>query len=94
MSQENLLPPSCQSCGVPIKHPTEFGRTASGAADIKYCGYCLEKGEFTDKNITVEEMIEKVAGALATKERIDIAEAKETVGSIIRSLERWKKKDA
>ena len=91
MSEGNLLPPSCQSCGIPIKHPTEFGRTASGATDIKYCRYCLEKGEFTNKDITVEEMIEKVASALAAKEKIDVEAAREKVGSIIKSLDRWKK---
>jgi C4-type Zn-finger protein len=88
-----MLPPSCQSCGIPIKHPTEFGRTASGAMEIKYCGYCIEKGEFTDKDITVEGMIEKVAGALAKKEKIDLEAAKGKVGGIIASLDRWKKED-
>ncbi len=93
MNQDHMLPPSCQSCGIPIKHSTEFGRTASGAADIKYCRYCLEKGEFTNKDITVEEMIEKVASALATKEKIDIEAAREKVSGIIKSLEWWKKDD-
>ena len=93
MSQENLLPPSCQSCGIPIKHSTEFGRTASGAMDIRYCAYCLEKGEFTDPEMTVEEMTERVASTLAKKERIEIEEAKEKVSGIIASLDRWKKGD-
>lgn len=91
MSNGNLLPPSCQSCGVPIKHPTEFAKNATGAKDLRYCNYCMDKGEFTDPDITVEQMIEKVADALAKKERIDIEEAKGKVSGIIESLERWKK---
>ena len=90
---ENLLPPSCQSCGVPIKHPTEFAMTASGAKDLRYCGYCSDKGEFTDPDITLEAMITKVATALATKERISIEEAEGKVSGIIESLDRWKKEE-
>jgi hypothetical protein len=91
MNEGNMLPPSCQSCGVPIKHPTEFGKSASGAKSIKYCGYCYDKGEFTDPDIPVEGMIEKVASALAQKERISTEEAEGKVGGIIKSLDRWKK---
>jgi hypothetical protein len=38
-------------------------------------------------------MIEKVAGALAKKEKIDLEAAKGKVGGIIASLDRWKKED-
>ncbi len=60
---------------------------------MRYCNYCMVKGEFADPDITVEQMIEKVADALAKKERIDIEEAKGKVSGIISGLERWKKKD-
>ncbi len=92
MTQENLLPPSCQSCGIPVKHPSEFGTTATGVIDTKYCGYCLQKGEFTEPDITLEEMIEKVAKTLAEKERIDAEQARVKVGSLLPGLKRWEKK--
>jgi hypothetical protein len=75
-----------------MKHPSEFGTTGTGVIDITYCGYCLQNGNFTEPNITLEEMIEKVAKTLAEKERIDAEQAREMAGSTLTALDRWKKK--
>ncbi len=93
MSQDTLLPPSCQSCGIPIKHSSEFGTTGTGVIDTKYCGYCLQNGKFTEPDITMEEMIEKVAKTLAEKQRIDVEKARATAGSMLPGLARWQKKN-
>jgi hypothetical protein len=92
MSQSNLLPPSCQSCGIPLKHPSEFGTTGTGVIATDYCGYCLQNGNYTEPKITLEGMIERVAKTLAEKQGISVEQAREMAASMLPGLDRWKEK--
>ncbi len=92
MTQGNLMPPSCQSCGIQIKHSSEFGTTSTGVISTEYCGYCFQNGNFTEPDITMEGMIEKLSKTLSEKERIDTEQAREKVGSLLPGLTRWQKK--
>lgn len=48
---------NCQSCGMPFKNdPKGGGTNADGTKNNMYCSYCFENGEFTQPNITVDEM--------------------------------------
>jgi hypothetical protein len=52
---------NCQSCGMPMsKDPQGGGTEASGQKSGKYCSYCYAQGKFTDPDLTVDQMIEKV----------------------------------
>jgi len=56
---------NCQSCGMPMKRDEHGGGTnANGSKSAMYCSHCYQAGEFTEKNITLEEMREKVKGKL------------------------------
>ncbi len=89
MTRAPLPAPSCQSCGVILKKPTEFGTTATRVIDINYCRYCFWKGEFTEPDITMEQMIEKVTKSIITKKRISPERAKEMAEELIPTLRRW-----
>lgn len=55
----------CQSCGMPMKKdPKGGGSNADGSKNIKYCSYCYEDGEFTQKDLSLEEMKLLVRGQL------------------------------
>jgi hypothetical protein len=53
--------PFCQSCGMPLsKDPIGGGKNADGSTNPDYCSYCFMQGKFTEPNITLPEMQEKV----------------------------------
>ena len=53
--------PYCQSCGMPLSKDAQGGGTeASGAKSAEYCSHCYANGKFTEPNLTVDEMVEKV----------------------------------
>lgn len=37
--------PICQSCGMPLTSPEQFGKNADGTANSDYCVYCCPDGE-------------------------------------------------
>jgi hypothetical protein len=48
MSQQGRsMGPFCQSCGMPMTKPEEFGTTAGGWRQNDYCTHCYKDGEFT-----------------------------------------------
>lgn len=58
--------PFCQSCGMPmVKDPGHGGTEADGSKSAIYCSHCYQKGVFTEPNLTVDQMEEKVLGIMA-----------------------------
>jgi len=84
--------PFCQSCGMPLREPADFGTNADGSRSNLYCGFCFRGGSFTDPGITMNEMIDKVAGFLAQMQNMPPGQAKEIAHSFIPQLERWRSK--
>ena len=46
----------CNSCGRPIVK-ADYGTNAYGSLNEEYCKDCFQNGEFTEPDITLEEMI-------------------------------------
>jgi hypothetical protein len=47
----------CQSCSMPLKKDEQQGGTnADGSMNHMYCSYCYQDGQFTQPDITMEEM--------------------------------------
>ena len=46
----------CNSCGRPIVK-ADYGTNADGSLNEEYCKDCFQNGEFTEPDITLEEMI-------------------------------------
>ncbi|MFQ5354531.1 MAG: zinc ribbon domain-containing protein [Thermodesulfobacteriota bacterium] len=89
MIRPPISSPSCQSCGVNLKKPTEFGTTATRCIDTNFCRFCYWKGEFTEPDITMEQMIEKVAKSLVKTKRVSPEKALEMAKELIPTLKRW-----
>jgi len=77
---------------MPMEKPEDFGTNADGSRNKDYCRFCLQNGRFTDPNITMEQMIEKVAGFIVTKMKMPKAQAKEMAKTLIPKLKRWQSK--
>jgi len=57
--------PYCQSCGMPLSKDKEGGGTeADGQRSNQYCSHCYAGGQFTDANLTADQMVEKVRGKM------------------------------
>ncbi len=91
MAQDQLpMGPFCQSCGMPLSKPDDFGTSAEGWRQNDYCHHCFHDGRFTHREITLDEMIEHVikptAEATAMSEPMARALARETLPR----LKRWR----
>lgn len=78
--------PFCQSCGMPMEKPEDFGMNADGFRSNDYCHYCLKDG-FTEPHITMQQMIDKVAG-MAGKMNMSEGQAREMAKGFIPRLKR------
>lgn len=47
----------CQSCGMPLNVPEDFGTNEDMSLNEEYCTYCYQKGAFT-QDVTMDEMID------------------------------------
>jgi len=53
--------PYCQSCGMPLSKDEQGGGTnADGSKSLDYCSRCYQRGQFTEPNITLDQMQERV----------------------------------
>ncbi|WP_397538741.1 zinc ribbon domain-containing protein [Rummeliibacillus pycnus] len=78
----------CQSCSMPIKKAEDRGTERNHERSSMYCKHCYQEGEFTQKNISVDEMTEFVKGKC-----IKMGLPKFLAGMFVRNLnklERWK----
>jgi hypothetical protein len=85
------LGPICQSCGMPLQKSEDFGTNPDGSKNQEYCHFCFEKGDFTDKGITMEQKIEKLINLAVTRMNMPEAEARQMANKIIPTLKRWRK---
>ncbi len=59
MELKQQMGPFCQSCGMPLEKPDDFGTGSHGFRINDYCHYCFQGGAFTEPKITMKEMIDK-----------------------------------
>mgnify|MGYP003393846552 FL=1 len=83
--------PFCQSCGMPMEGIDCFGTDVDGKKNDDYCCHCYYNGEFTNPNITLEEMIDLVASIMVDKVKMQEKQAIQISQSFIPTLKRWKK---
>ncbi len=57
--------PFCQSFGMPLAKDENGGGTAAdGTKSADYCSRCYQKGQFTEPDLTVDQMMDKVRGKM------------------------------
>jgi hypothetical protein len=79
----------CQSCGMPLVRPYDFGTCASGGRINDYCRFCYRDGTFTEPEITKSEMITRVASLLMSKGGLSEASAQSLASRIVSALKSW-----
>ncbi len=87
---ENTIPTGqfCQSCSMPLLNKDDFGTNSDGSVNNEYCNFCCQNGNFTQPNITMEQMIEQVAGFMR---KMNMTEQMVAISKLnIPTLKRWK----
>ena len=78
----------CQSCGMPLTTPAQFGTEADGSTTREYCIYCYKEGMFQQPNITLEGMIE-MCTTILREEGTDEDSARAMLRNQLPFLKRW-----
>lgn len=77
----------CQSCGMPMTRPEDYGTEQDGRKSPEYCRYCRKDGAFV-QDCTMEEMIEGCL-AYAPEAYGDPDEARRQMRAYFPTLKRW-----
>ncbi len=81
--------PFCQSCGMPLAEPSDFGVGTDGIRVNDYCAFCYADGAFTNPAMTMAEMTDICVGALV-KQGMPDANARELMAKTLPTLKRWR----
>jgi hypothetical protein len=90
-NMDNPQGPICQSCGMPMEKPDDFGTNADGSPSSEFCSLCYQNGVFTEPDISMREMIEKVTLILMNSMSLPKERAEEIAKDTIPHLNRWRK---
>ena len=80
----------CQCCSMPIPDPALHGTEADGAPSEHFCKYCYDHGDFTLKDVSMDEFIERTAEAEAQAIGVSREEAVSIMATLLPHLDRWK----
>lgn len=83
----------CQCCSMPIHGTDLHGTEADGSPSEHYCKWCYSDGDFTCKDVDMDEFIEATADMEAEALGISREEAISLMATLLPHLERWKEKD-
>ena len=80
----------CQSCGMPLGEGF-YGTLQGGTTMTEYCKFCFQEGNFTEPDVTVDDMMARSIGHMQRELNFSLAEAQKLAQGMIPELRRWKK---
>lgn len=84
----------CQSCGIPFDSEEDMGVNRDGSRNPTYCKFCFAAGAFTEPDITMGQMVDKVVGVMMQIDGSEEAKIREMAEAFIPHLQRWAKKQS
>lgn len=84
----------CQSCGMPLEAPQDFGTAADGSRVDDYCQFCFQQGAFTEPDITAPAMIDKCIALMTRQGVMAEAQARTLMTDLVPRLKRWRELSA
>lgn len=82
--------PFCQSCGMPMTRPEDFGTEASGYHANDYCHFCYANGVFTEPGISFQAMLNRCTEKLAEQGIVPEFHARVLMAETLPRLKRWR----
>ncbi len=99
VSAEKLIRPKseikevyCQSCGTLMHGPNDYGTEIDRSKSKDYCKYCYQRGEFTQKLLSKEQMLKRCAGFIYARMKVSKEESLRQAQVLVPTLRRWKGK--
>jgi radical SAM superfamily enzyme len=74
---------------MPLEHKNDLGTNEDGSLNQEYCHYCYQNGQFTDPEMTMEEMIELTVRIMEEKRMP--SDLIEQTKEYIPMLKRWRR---
>ncbi|MCL2577581.1 MAG: zinc ribbon domain-containing protein [Defluviitaleaceae bacterium] len=82
----------CQSCGMPMSKPEDFGSNEYGSKNEDYCSHCFNGGAFRRPKESLYEVIEScIPHVVEAGICPDENSARKMLQMFLPSLKRWKK---
>ena len=82
-------PGMCQSCGMPMNTTADFGSESDGSHSFRYCHFCYQNGVFTDPDITLDQMADRVAPIMTQMFEMPLEKARIFSRNQLENLYRW-----
>jgi hypothetical protein len=79
----------CQSCGMPMNSDADFGTEPNGTLSSMYCHFCYQDGHFTEPDISLDQMVERVAPIMNQMFEMPMDNAKIFSRDQLMNLFRW-----
>jgi hypothetical protein len=89
MELKEQMGPFCQSCGMPLEKPEDFGTGSHGFRINDYCIYCFQSGAFKEPKITMQEMIDRCVSIMARQGIMREEQSRALMNEVIPRLKRW-----
>lgn len=83
------LGPFCQSCGMPLTKPEDFGTAREGFRVNDYCHYCYVDGAFINPTMSMPEMLDFCTAELARRGMPE-PKARALMAETLPRLKRWR----
>lgn len=90
MTANQLRGPFCQSCGMPLDKPEDFGTDAIGYRVNDWCQLCYTQGAFIEPEISMPAMIDKCVDALVRQKLMTAQKARALMTEVLPRLKRWR----
>ena len=90
MSPQRPSGPCCQSCGMPLAKPEDFGTDVTGSRVNDYCHYCFTNGAFIEPQMSMQAMIDKCVDVMSKRGIMPQAQARALMTDLIPTLKRWR----
>ena len=90
MQPAQQLGPFCQSCGMPLSKPEDFGTEATGVRGNDYCAHCYANGKFLQPDATLTGMIAKCVDIVVQQGIMPEAQAEPLMKEMLPNLKRWR----
>ena len=90
MTTNQLLGPFCQSCGMPLAQPEDFGTDAIGYRVNDWCRFRYVNGAFMDPGMTMQGMIDKCVDVMVRKGLMPHDKARALMTEVVPRLKRWR----
>ena len=66
-----------------------YGTNSDGKENFLYCKFCYRHGQFTEPNLTLDQMIQKSVTHMMDELQMEEPRARELVTTLIPTLKRW-----